>query len=93
MTFYSAVVSLIIGCLIGMVYGLSFLAMKARPLYQGTSKLSMWQVTIPSVVRIALFAYILFYILHILFLDSILVLVPFLLTFWLTVLTHKNYYD
>ena len=92
MTFYSAVISLIIGCLIGIVYGLSFLVMKARPLYQGTSQ-SMWQATIPSMVRIALFAFILFYILHIPFLDSILVLVPFLLTFWLTVLTSKNYYD
>lgn len=89
---YSAVISLTIGFLIGIAYGLSFLAMKARPLYQGTSQ-SIWQATFPSIVRIAFFAFILFYVLHIQFLDSILVLVPFLLTFWLIVLTHKNYYD
>jgi len=89
---YNATISIATGFIIGIAYGLSFLTMKARPLYYGTTQ-SIWQATIPSIARVALFAFILFYVLHIKSLDSILVLVPFLVTFWLTVLASKNYYD
>ena len=79
MTFYAALISLLVGSVAGIVYGLSF------GLFRERRALSF----VMTVVRLSTAGLLAFYVLRFSSIHFILLLPSFLMMFWLTVLKRK----
>ncbi|MEX0939805.1 MAG: hypothetical protein WDZ41_00420 [Candidatus Babeliales bacterium] len=92
MPLISSLFSIGIGCLLGIIYGFSLIQMKTHFFFKAASP-SQISLTIIGMARIIFLACIFGYILRLSSIHSILVIVPFLISYWCTILTRKNYYD